>query len=98
MKLKMITLAAGFALIIGSPTMAEDAIVSEEDATEESVTLTLPEEAAEEGHNNAARGLDTANEARERRQDFGRDTATDARSRRDSAPTAPVPEAPAGRP
>lgn len=47
----------------------EDGLAEEPDATEE--TLELPDEAAYEGHENAAYGLEQANEARKLRDDYG---------------------------
>jgi hypothetical protein len=96
MKKSLISLAATIGLLASSSLIADDAVVTDPEGTEESVILTLPDDASETGRDNSAFGLGTANEARERRQDFGRDKADEARSRRDSAPQPPV--APAGRP
>lgn len=94
----MLPVAAFAALVLGSsPVLAEedaelDAVASEEaepgDATRE---LSLPESASDQGRESSARGLDTANQAREKREEFGRETARDARERgrgrdRDDAP------------
>jgi hypothetical protein len=56
--------------------------VVEVDGTSEDFvnTIALPEEAADEGHDNAAFGIDTANEAREYGREFGERIADDARS------------------
>lgn len=87
-KLYMLPVVAFAALALGSsPVLAEedaelDAVASEEaepsDATRE---LSLPDDASEQGRESSARGLDTANQAREKREEFGRDTARDARER-----------------
>jgi hypothetical protein len=60
-------------------------VVESEDAGEEAVgsKITLPESAAPEAHENAAYGLETANEAREGRREFGEDRAAGARERRE---------------
>lgn len=48
-----------------------------EEGAEENM-LTLPEEAAEEGHINSAFGLETANQARQQGAEFGRQRAEEA--------------------
>jgi len=95
MTFRSITLAAGLVLVISSSVFAEDAVITDAKA-EEPAVLTLPDAASDTGRERSAQGLGTANEARERRQDFGRDKASEARGRRDNAPQPPA--APAGRP
>lgn len=60
----------------------EDMLATEPDATEE--TLALPDEAAPEGHDNAAYGLEQANEARDLRRDYGAARAGSAGGNRSS--------------
>ena len=60
-----------------------DMLAEEPDATEE--TLTLPEDAAPEGHENAAWGLEQANEARADGRAYGEGRAAAADANRDAA-------------
>lgn len=60
----------------------EDVLADEPNATEE--TLELPDEAAPEGHENAAYGLEQANEARDARRAYGEGRAERAGGNRDS--------------
>lgn len=61
----------------------EGMLATKPDATEE--TLILPDEAAPEGHENSAYGLEQANEARDARRAFGESRAEAAGDNRDSA-------------
>lgn len=48
-------------------------------------TIELPETAADQGVESSAKGLETANEARERGREFGRERAQEARQYREEA-------------
>lgn len=61
---------------------AEETMETFDDAEEgaEENMLTLPEEAAEEGHINSAFGLETANQARQQGAEFGRQRAEESQA------------------
>ncbi|MDQ2076906.1 hypothetical protein [Marinimicrobium sp. ABcell2] len=93
MKNKTTMTALGFlasvALFTAAPLHAQEdtLIVIDDETTVEEVTkvLELPVEAAAEATENAARGLDTANAAREGGREFGAKQAEDARERGNEA-------------
>ncbi len=60
-----------------------DMLATEPDATEQ--TLTLPEDAAPEGHENAVYGLEQASEARAAGRAYGEGRAAAAGANRDAA-------------
>ena len=74
-----------------------EAVEDEEMASEEGM-LALPASASEQGRLSSAKGMDTANQARQRGADFGRERAEQARNDggRPEAPEAATnrPEAP----
>lgn len=76
--------------LVAAPIYADDSasedevtieVVGEAEAQPEGLTdtISLPEEAAEQAHESAAFGLETANRAREKGEDFGREQAEEAR-------------------
>lgn len=98
--MKLLKLVAAVALplsLVATPVVAQEDeealdVVTDQEATPDEGTgeLALPEDASEEGKENSAEGLDTANEAREKRREFGEERARDARERRgppDSGPS-----------
>lgn len=75
-------------LLTASPVLSADhqdgltmqAIEAENNAEEELISdITLPENASPQAHENAAYGLNTANEARRRGREFGQERAEQAR-------------------
>jgi len=58
-------------------------VMEEDEAPDEaSARIALPEDASQEGVDNSSQGIETANEAREGRREFGQDTAEQARDSR----------------
>lgn len=83
--LGLATLILGFSAMPLALQAQEGDSETMETIEEESELLSLPDEASDEGHENAAFGLDTANEARSDGRAFGEGQAESAREHRGEA-------------
>lgn len=72
------------ALILGFSALPLALHAQDEGEGEDDTMVTLPDEAAEEAHENAEFGLETANEAREDGRAFGESQAEEAKARGDA--------------